>query len=546
MNHPELIITNSRTITMNDLGEEANSFAVSNGRIVQIGDPSALLESAGPDTRIVNLGGRTVVPGFIDAHAHLELLAYSWGIAVNCRSSEVSSISDIVNRISAASAQRPAGAWIMGHGQHFQDQSLAERRYPDRYDLDRASTEHPIVLRFSLHMNIFNSRALELLGVDGNTPDAPGGRIEHDEVTGEPTGRTFDMYSALGGPVWPFEEFLLGMRKAQELYHASGVTTVGDFPIQGPGLEALFELDKRGELSLRVTTYPKLPDAVSLDGISGLKERFHQVGGELLRLGGIKIFLDGGLTAAAAALHDPYPDHPGYRGELAYELAELVPLVRQIADSDLQVAIHAIGDRALDIALEALSELPSREDAVLPPHRIEHGGNLFSTPARIGKFLSNGILPVPQPSFIHTTAEGYRQQLGEERGRYLIPLKTLLDAGLRLPGNSDAVGLLPDQHAPMFSIWAAVNRIATSGATLDKEESITVDQALWMYTRDAAYALGLEADLGSLEVGKRADFTVLDQDPRRVPPLDLRGVAVGQTWVGGNCVFESSEFHLIK
>ncbi|MDE2572878.1 MAG: amidohydrolase [bacterium] len=537
---PDLIICNARVVTMDGNSSEVEAFSVKDGRVMEVGSSSTIKSSKGPGTEELDAQGKMIVPGFIDAHAHLELLAYSWEIAVDYRTPPVESIEDIVERLGRRVRETPAGEWILGQGNHYQDAHLRERRYPDRHDLDRVSGDHPIVARFSFHVNIFNSKALEVLGVDRSTPDAPGGRLERDPATGEPTGRTFDMYHALGVPDWPFPAVLDAVRTLQGRYLAAGVTGIGDIPLQGHGLPVLREMYRRGDLRLRVTTYPKAPSVVSFrDALDGtLAQTFSEIDPAWLRLGGIKLFLDGGLTSAAAALHEPYATIPGYRGEMAFQPEELQMWLRELDRAGHQILIHAIGDRALDTALEAFSSLPQRRDANRGPHRIEHGGNLFMDSKRIECFKRSGVLPVPQPAFIHTTASGYREYLGRERSQNLMPFRTLLSEGFPLPGNSDAIGIDARQHEPMFGIWCLVCRRAGSGEILDGHEAIGVSEAMRMYTRYAAMSIGMGRELGSIEPGKLADFLLFERDLRTVESEDLLNVRVDQTWVGGKCVYD--------
>lgn len=522
-------------LTMSDDRAEHTSFVVRDGEILAVGGDE-VGELCGPDPQIVDLAGATVVPGLIDAHAHLEMLACAWWMYLDCRSPGVGSIGEIVDRIAAEMRRRPEGEWIIAQGNHFQDAYLAEGRYPDRYELDRAGDTHPVVFRASSHMNIFNSVALERLGVDRDTPDAPGGRIER-LPDGELTGRTFDMWGPLGGPEPTVEQLAQAMVGAQQSYLAAGVTAIGDIPLQRNGLLAVIESARTGRLRLRVEMYPKAPTVTTIEEFSSgaLQAEFDGFDPETLHLRGIKLFLDGGMTSLAAALHEEYAEAPGYYGELTFTPEQLDEVVDAIAAAGLQGALHVLGDRAFDEGLRVLSrELPGSPDA---PHRLEHAGNLFATPERLATMREHGILPVPQMSFINTTALGYRKQLGSPRGDHVIALKSMMEAGLRVPGSSDAVGINQEQHIPMFGIRAAVTRKAYTGEVLNPEEAITVEDALWMYTRDAAFAIGREDDLGSIEPGKKADFAVFDVDPRTVAGDDLMEVAPVQTWVNGECAY---------
>lgn len=531
----ELCVVGGRVLTMDRGDTIAQAFRAVDGVIAEVGSDEEVLAAASAGAEIVDVRGATVIPGLIDAHSHIEMLAYAWQLAEDVRASRVSSIEELVHVLHERAQRTPAGDWVMGHGQHFQDAMLAENRFPDRHDLDRVSTEHPVLYRSSFHTNVFNSYALEVLGLTRDTPDAPGGRIEHDE-TGELTGRTFDMYAAIGGWQAPVDELADAVEKTQDMYLEVGVTGLGEISLLSHGLDAMLALARRGGLKLRTTSYATFPNVVDRDTITtgGLAARFRGIDPARLRLGGVKLFLDGGLTSLAAALTEDYPEKPGYRGELAYDGEQLNDWVSTVSDLDLQIAIHAIGDRALDLALDAIEA--SGETARTLRHRIEHAGNLWMTPERIARLADLGAVPVPQPAFILTTALGYRRHLGDRTGD-LMPFRSLLDAGLALVGNSDAIGITADQHDPFPAIQAAITRHTHAGEPVDPHQAVTLMESLGMYTRDAAYAVGREDEVGSLEPGKKADFVVIDEDLLEIDPGEIGGIRPRETWIDGERLF---------
>ncbi|MEO3778372.1 amidohydrolase [Micromonospora sp. B11E3] len=527
-----------RVHTMDRAGTVAEAFRAEGGRITAIGTTEEILAGAA-GARVVDLAGAAVLPGLVDCHSHLELLAFSWELAVDCRSSRVSSIEEMVSVLAERAGSTTAGEWILGQGEHYQNLKLAEGRYPDRYDLDRVSTTHPVMYRASYHLNVFNSLALELLGVDDDTPDAPGGRIERDPATGVATGRTYDMFEPLGGPQPPVEELAAAIKRVQDRYLAVGVTTLGDIPLHREGLEAIASVAADRELVLRAALYPKLEAVVSAEDVRAgrTRERIDALDPDHLAMVGFKVFLDGGLTAGAAALHQDYPGQPGYRGELAFTDEEVVALVATADEAGLQIAMHAIGDRALDQALDGALALPAERHGVAR-HRIEHAGNMFMTGERIKRLAASGVVPVPQPAFLLTTAAGYVAHLGSERIGTVMPFRTLIDHGLPIPGNSDAIGITEDQHDPFPAMQAAVTRRTNDGDVLAAQEAVTTEEALRMYTEWAAFSIGWEDRVGSLEVGKFADFVILDADPLETEPTELAALTVVQTWIGGTLVFE--------
>lgn len=529
-----ILVTNATILTMDDAETTAGSLLIEDGRIVAV-NPSA--EQAG-SAAIVDMGGRTVVPGLIDAHTHMEMIAYGWNIAVDVKPPAVKSIDDMVERLAAKAATLPPGKWILGQGMHYQNQHLTEGRYPNRWDLDRVSTEHPVVVRFSFHINIFNSKALEVLGVNENTPDSDGGYLERTPE-GVPTGVSNDMWHALNAPDWPYEEVGPALAAAQASFLANGVTAITEFTLFRGGVDAYLEMERRKDLKIRVALYPKVPSVCPLeDALSGrIGERFAGADRSRLMLGGMKMFIDGGLTSRAAAMYEPYWGSD-LKGDLSFEPGEFSEIVGKLHGAGYQICVHAIGDLAQDVVLDAYAALPERKAANGAAHRIEHAGNCLWTDERAGRFAELGVLPVPQPPFIYTTAPGYRKNLGPVRGADVFPMRRMIvDQRFAIPGNSDAIGIHPKQHVPMFGIWAMVTREMNNGETLTDGENLDVMTSLRMYTRFAARSIGREHEIGSLEPGKFADFVVFDDNPLTVRPEMLRDMMPNQTWIGGELVF---------
>lgn len=529
-----ILITNANILTLDDGDRIASSMLVDEGRIVAVGSQSSDAASA---AAIVDMKGKTIIPGLIDAHSHMEMIAYGWSIAVNIKAPAVRSIEDMVAVLARRASEMPKGEWILGQGAHYQDQHLAEKRYPNRYDLDRVSSEHPVVARFSFHINVLNSVALELLGVDESTPDLDGGYLERDS-NGRPTGLMNDMWHALNAPDWPYGQVESALLDAQASYLANGVTAISEFTLFRGGVDAFLELERRNKLKVRVCLYPKVPHVCTVeDAISGrIRQRFAEADPSRLRLGGMKLFIDGGLTSRAAAMHEPYweTDH---RGELSFEPEVFQDIVERLHGAGYQIAVHAIGDRAQDTVLDTFEQLPHRTGENGASHRVEHAGNCLWEGHRAARFKALSVLPVPQPPFIHTTAAGYRKNLGPIRGERLFPMKTMLEQGFAIPGNSDAIGIHPKQHVPMFGIWALVTRTLNTGERLDDGENLDVATALKMYTRYGARSIGREHEIGSLEVGKFADFAVFDQNPLTVRTNDLGDLMPCETWINGERVF---------
>jgi predicted amidohydrolase YtcJ len=354
---------------------------------------------------------------------------------------------------------------------------------------------------------------------------------------------TMDMWHSLNAPDWPYSELGKALSDAQRSYLSLGVTAITEFTLFRGGVDAFLEMERSGELKIRVALYPKVPHVCSLeDAVSGaFARRFQNSDPDRLRLGGMKLFIDGGLTSRAAAMHEPYWGTE-QRGDLAFEPAEFAQIVAQLHGAGHQIAVHAIGDRAQDVVLDAYEALPDRKGSNGASHRIEHAGNCLWEAPRAERFKAGNILPVPQPPFIHTTAAGYRKNLGPVRGADVFPMRRMLvDQGFAVPGNSDAIGIHPKQHAPIFGIWSMVTRIMNNGETLDDGENIDVGTALKMYTRYAARSIGREHEIGSLEAGKFADFIVFEVDPLTATDEQLHDLMPVETWIGGQRVFAKNE-----
>ncbi|GAB3617740.1 amidohydrolase [Okibacterium endophyticum] len=529
-------VVNARIYTMDESIPLANSMLIESGRVRWIGvseDPLDVV-AMGAST-VHDFGNDVVIPGLVDAHTHLEQIAYSAHLSVNCRSSVVSSISEIIETIERAADDTPAGEWIFAQGEHYQELKLAEGRLPDRFDLDRATTAHPVVYRSSYHTNVFSSLALQQLGVTRDTPDAPGGRIEHSETDGEPTGRTYDMFAALEGPEASVEALEAAIAEVQSSYLALGVTSIGDIPLHRNGYEAVRRLDDEGRLRLRVALYPKVPTVIDRERMEAVGAESRSMSGRC-SLAGFKVFLDGGLTAGAAALHDAYPDKPGFRGEILYSQQELCDLIEICELGGNQLAIHAIGDRALDHLLRAFESYVAAAGSLKVRHRLEHAGNIFLDESRRERIRALGVIAVPQPSFLLTTADGYRAYLGD-RIEPVMPFKSMLAEGLTVPGSSDAIGITATQHHPFPAMDAAVTRVSHSGGTLGSGEGVAPIDALGMYTRHGAAALGWENEVGILAVEAMADFVRIGTDP--IQRGTFEGTAVLETWIGGELVYEA-------
>lgn len=523
----DLVLFNGIIYTMAQPAR-ASALAVSGGRILAAGDDAAMRALAGPGARLIDLQGRCVVPGMIDAHLHLCWYGLSLG---RVQLDGAASLEECLARVRAFPRER--GAWMQGSG--WNHNAWSNPVFPDRHALDSVAPDNPVVLtRKDGHSIWVNSLALKLAGVTSATPDPAGGAIDREPHSGEPTGilrenamdLVYDVIPA-AGPA----EIERALLRAQASALANGLT--GVHTMEGaPVFAALQRLDEAGKLTLRVCqSIPKdnLDMAIGL----GLRSGY---GNRRLRLGGVKLFADGSLGSATAAMLGDYEGMPGVRGVVTLPKDELRALVRKAVAAGIAPTVHAIGDAAnrdvLDVYEECIAELAGTIPAL--PFRIEHVQVLH--PADIGRFARLGIVASMQPTHCPSDRDTATRLWGA-RSRYAYAWRSLLQSGAALAFGSDCP---VETLSPLAGIHAAVTRQRIDEPHVPSwypEECLTVEQALRGYTLGAAAASGEAHVKGSLEAGKAADMVMLSADIMRVQPQEIPYIAVEMTFIGGREVF---------
>ncbi len=488
-------------------------------RILRVGKNADVRPFIGEKTKVLNLGGRTVVPGMIDTHIHFVDYGLSLG-RISLRG--VRSIAEIQAKVASKARETPPRKWILGRG--WDQERLKEKRYPNRHDLDEASQENPVVLnRVCGHVCVTNSLGLQLAGITKETPDPHGGQIDKDPRTAEPTGVLRDeamslIWQHVPPPTKP--ELVAAIEAASRSAISAGLTTVHALLKDSAYVEALQEAHATGKLGIRV--YMGIPIDL-LDNLIGLgiKTGF---GDDWLKIGCIKMLLDGSLGGRTAALKEPYADDPSNKGLLLYREEELRPLVSKVHDSGYQLAIHAIGDHAIDLALDAIEEAQNKTSRKDHRHRIEHASII--NPEQIERMSRMEVIASVQPAFV-TSDFWAADRVGKKRETWVYPLKTLFKKVVASAGSD-----CPVEHLdPMEGVWAAVTR----GGFLPTER-LGVDQVLYMYTMNGAYASFDEEEKGSISEGKLADMVVLSRDPFTVAPDELRSIKVEKVIIGGRVI----------
>ena len=528
------VYTNGRILTSDPGRPSAAAVAVRDGRIVEVGEAAAVQPQIDAGAATIDLGGRTMVPGFIDAHNHMACTAETF-FAVDASPRSVGSIAELVAEINLAAQRTPPGAWIRGFGMDWT--RLAEGRRPTRWDLDEAGDEHPVVvLHVSGHYALVNSRALADAGLTDAAADPAGGSLERD-ASGRLTGLLLDSATNLvlqtsvdicgHGPnihtAVETDELARMIGEASRRYLAAGLTTICDPQVTSREMQAYRLARTRGDLAIRTVMLPlshQLDEYLSI-GLVG------PMGDDHLRIGAMKFYTDGAITGGTAMFSVPMGSRGQYPGSLYHQPAELADLLRRAAGAGWQLAIHTMGDRAMGIMLDAVEAAMAAAPDGDIRHRIEH--STWPTPEQLTRIARLGMVPVTQPGSIAELGDIWHDHLGE-RVHHAMPLRDQLELGIRPAISSDA---FVQSYRPLDTIAAAMQRTTPSGFRVGPDQELTVEEALAAHTINAARALHMEDRIGSIEVGKLADFTVLDGDLLAAPAEAIRGIPIWMTVVGG-------------
>jgi hypothetical protein len=542
---PDLLLVNAVVRTMDPARPRAAAVAVTGGRITEVGDDAAALAAGTRPANVIDLKGATLIPGFHDAHNHM----IGYGLSLTEIDLRVGSLAEIYDRVAARAAETPAGEWIIGAGY---DQTRTGP-HPDRDALDKIAPGHRVWLKHtSSHLCVVNSLVLRDLGIDASAPAVDGGRVAAD-ADGRPTGLLEERAQELVGNLtrpYPLSRLTDAVAVAGQRYLREGLSSVteagvgggwiGQSPVE---LAAYVAAREQGRLPLRVElmvvsdVFHPLA-AHPADGIEtgidlGLRTGF---GDDWLRLGPMKIFTDGSLVGRTAAMSTPYDGDAGNSGYLQGDAGRLSHAIIAAHRAGWRVAAHAIGDRAIDLALDAFAAAAASYPRRDPRHRIEHFA--AARPDQVARAAALGVIPVGQGRFATELGDGMLTSVGPARHPWLYRQRSLLDAGIVLPGSSDRPVVT---GSPLLGIHDMVNRRTASGAAFNAAEAVTAEEALRAYTWGSAYASKAERVKGSVEVGKLADFTVLSEDPVAVSPGRIAGLAVIATIVDGQLRYSDLE-----
>jgi predicted amidohydrolase YtcJ len=544
----DLVVLNANVLTVDAGFGKAQAFAVRGGRFVAVGSTGDMRARIGPATRVIDGGGRTVIPGLIDSHVH------ALGVAAAEASQpfqDLRSIGELQDWIRAAATKVPPGTWIWTP--RVYPPRLRERRFPTRQELDTAASQHPVVVD-GLYALSLNSLALKAAGVTGASADPPGGAIAKD-ARGEPTGLLRNVGDLLArfrpstSAVPPLEM----LERVHQQYVRTGITSVIERDATVDGYRAYEALERAGRLKVRATVTLRVPqaqDAAQVERfITGLPFRFGS-GDDWLKVGPLKIFVDGGILLGTAFMREPYGagardlyaiDDPAYRGFLTLTPEQIRAAIATGRKHGWQMVAHVTGDAGVDVVLDAFAAAQAEQPSPDPRSTLMHA--YFVRPESAARAARLGVLVDTQPAWYYKDADALASGLGRERLAHFIGLRTLRQVGVDVAINTDHMFGLDRDAAlnpfnPFLTIYAATTRRTQSGAVVSGDEAVSREEALRMMTSAAARFSFDEKTRGSIEVGKLADFVVLDTAIMTCPPERLPATQPDMTVVGGKVAYE--------
>ena len=544
----DLVVLNAKIVTVDGRFREAQALAVRGGRFVAVGSTDEVRARIGDATRVIDGGGRTVIPGLIDSHVH------ALGVAAAEASQpfqDLRSIGELQDWIRATARRVPPETWIWTP--RVYPPRLRERRYPTRQELDEAAPHHPVAVDGAYALSL-NSMALRAAGVTRASADPPGGAIVKD-ARGEPTGllRNVGAMLARFQPSEAAVPPLDMLERVHQQYVRTGITSVIERSATVEGYRAYEALRRAGRLNVRATVTLRIPhpeDAVQVERfIAGLPFTFGS-GDDWLKVGPLKIFVDGGILLGTAFMREPYGagaqdlyaiDDPAYRGFLTLTPEQMRSAIAMGYRRGWQMVAHVTGDAGVDAVLDAFAAAQAEQPLPDPRSTLIHA--YFVHPESAARAARLGVLVDTQPAWHYKDADALAAGLGRERLAHFIGLRTLRQAGVDVAINTDHMfGLDRDEALnpfnPFLTIYAATTRRTQSGAIVSGDEAVSREEALRMMTSAAARFSFDEKTRGSIEVGKLADFVVLDADIMTCPPDRLRAIEPEMTVIDGRVAYE--------
>jgi predicted amidohydrolase YtcJ len=522
---PDLVLANGRVLTMDDSLPGAEAFAVKDGRFVAIGSSADVRNLVSRETEVIDAEGMTVLPGFIDAHSHPATGGVRELVSVNL---DLRSIGAILDAIRKRASETPPGEWVLGF--KYDDTKVREGRQITRKELDGAAPRNPVfVSHRGGHVYWYNSMAFEKAGVTVNTPDPPGGKIYRDngELDGKVAERANDLFSKVVPSGSTREQRRAGVKLISELMTASGLTSVTDASCGTDSGVAYQDALHAGELKMRVYMM------VRGEMFEGCKTAgvYTGFGNDWLKVGAVKFGADGSASGRTMAMSTPYVGRPDDHGILTMTQEEIHEAVEDAHRHDFQIGIHANGDLAIDMVLNAYERVLEKWPRPDARHRLEHCS--LVNPDLLRRIKATGSIPTPFYTYAHYHGRNW-EEYGPEKMEWMFAHRSFLDYGIPVAPASDYV---PGPFEPMMALQSMVTRKDVEGRVWGGNQRITVDEALKVMTVNGAYASFEENVKGSITAGKLADFVILGESPHRVDPDKLKEVPIVRTVVGGKTMY---------
>jgi predicted amidohydrolase YtcJ len=531
----DVVFINGEVITVDGNNRVVEAVAVKDNRIIAVGSNKEIKEHVFNETTIVDLDGKTLLPGFIDAHLHLTIYGTNL-LGVSCIAPHIQCLEDIFTDLRRKAKETPKGKWVRAWG--FNETTLDENRFPTKEELDKISLDHPIVIiRTCNHTSIANSKALHLAGISENTEDPEGGIIERNP-DGTLTGKLIENahMQLFEFASYTEEELQKGMMLASNEFIQAGITSVHDAGAYGDGSETLRimqQASKANDIKVRVyaiigsltNSHDFVKKMVEAGPITGL-------GDDWFKIGPAKLFTDGSSTGPTIATREGYSHNPNDHGITYYSQDDLDRILGEAHKKGFQITAHAQGDRAIEMILNCIERAVEEHPREDHRHRIEHAG--IASPDLQARMKKLGVVIIPNPVFMYVNGDKYLEYYGD-RVNVMYPTRDYIDQDIIAAFGSDTPVTFAD---PLLGIHAAVNRETRLGNSVGKNQRIGVMEAIRAYTWNGAFASFEENRKGSIEIGKLADLVVLNDRILKVDPTNIKELKVELTMIDGKVLYD--------
>lgn len=535
----DIVFLNGEVITVNEKNEIAEAVAVKDKRILAVGTNGDVESFVGKETEVVDLAGKSLLPGFIDSHLHMTQVG-TYKLGISCKEATIKTVDDVLKEIAKKVEETPKGHWIRAWG--FDESKIMDGRFPSLLELDQISSNHPIIIRRACgHICMVNSVGLRMANITEQTPDPEGGTIGKD-VSGALTGILVE------NAQMPFytladyskEEIKQGLILASKDFIASGITSIHDAGVSTPEVFRLMQESVRnGDVKVRVyaivCVLNKSEEFVKKVIEAGISTG---IGNERYKIGAAKVFTDGSSSGPTAAMREPYNHDPSFSGLIYFNQEELNSILGEAHEKGFQITAHAQGDKAIEMMLNCIEEALQKNPRKNHRHRIEHSG--ITTPDLIKRMKELEVIPVPNPNFFLEYGDRYINCYGN-RVNHQYPIRDFIDNGIIAAGGSDSP---VSSFNPLLGIHGAVNRKSPSGQDVGANQRIGVLDAIKLYTWNGAYASFEEDIKGSIEPGKLADLVVLNGSILDIPKDQILNMKVVQTVLDGKIVYQDDKAKL--